>query len=143
MNSVKMLLKAKPTEFCTIAPQAKIIEALRMMAEKNVGALLVMEAGNKLVGILSERDYARKVALMGRTSVDTPVADIMVSPVLTVTPQQSREDCMALMTSKRVRHLPVVDNGRVIGILSIGDLVKDALLEQEVTIQHLESYVNS
>ena len=142
MNSVKMLLKTKPTEFCFISPKAKIIEALRMMAEKNVGALMVMEEG-RLVGILSERDYARKVALMGRTSVDTPVADIMVSPVLTVTLQQNREDCMALMTTKRVRHLPVVDNGHVVGILSIGDLVKDALLEQEATIQHLESYVNS
>jgi CBS domain-containing protein len=142
MNSVKMLLKSKPTEFCFISPQAKIIEALRMMAEKNVGALMVMEEG-RLVGILSERDYARKVALMGRTSVDTPVADIMVSPVLTVTPQQNREDCMALMTTKRVRHLPVVDNGRVVGILSIGDLVKDALREQEATIHHLETYVNS
>jgi len=142
MNSVKMLLKTKSTEFCFISPKAKIIEALRMMAEKNVGALMVMEEG-RLVGILSERDYARKVALMGRTSVDTPVADIMVSPVLTVTLQQNREDCMALMTAKRVRHLPVVDNGHVVGILSIGDLVKDALLEQEATIQHLESYVNS
>ncbi len=142
MNSVKMLLKTKSAEFCFISPQAKIIEALRMMAERNVGALMVMEEG-LLVGILSERDYARKVALMGRTSVDTPVADIMVSPVLTVTPQQNREDCMALMTAKRVRHLPVVDNGRVVGILSIGDLVKDALQEQEATIHHLESYVNS
>ena len=142
MNSVKMLLKTKPTELCFISPQSKIIEALRMMAERNVGALMVMEEG-RLVGIFSERDYARKVALMGRTSVDTPVADIMVTPVLTVTPQQNREDCMALMTTKRVRHLPVVDNGRVIGILSIGDLVKDALREQEATIQHLESYVNS
>ncbi len=143
MNSVKMLLKAKPAEFCFISPQAKIIEALRMMADRNVGALMVMEEG-RLVGILSERDYARKVALMGRTSVDTPVADIMVTPVLTVTLQQNREDCMALMTAKRVRHLPVLDNdGHVVGILSIGDLVKDALLEQEATIQHLESYVNS
>jgi len=142
MNSVKMLLKTKSTEFCFISPKAKIIEALRMMAEKNIGALMVMEEG-RLVGILSERDYARKVALMGRTSVDTPVADIMVSPVLTVSLQQNREDCMALMTAKRVRHLPVVDNGHVVGILSIGDLVKDALQEQEVTIQHLESYVNS
>ena len=143
MNSVKMLLKTKPTEFCFISPQAKIIEALRMMADRNVGALMVMEEG-RLVGIFSERDYARKVALMGRTSVDTPVADIMVTPVLTVNLQQNREDCMALMTTKRVRHLPVLDDeGHVVGILSIGDLVKDALLEQETTIQHLESYVNS
>ncbi|NDU92243.1 MAG: CBS domain-containing protein [Ferrovum sp.] len=142
MNSVKMLLKAKSAEFCTISPQAKIIDALRLMAEKNVGALMVMEDG-RLVGILSERDYARKVALMGRTSVDTPVTDIMVSPVLTVTPKHTREDCMTLMTTKRVRHLPVVENGSVVGILSIGDLVKDAILEQETTIHHLENYVNS
>ncbi len=142
MTSVKTLLKTKPAELLSIAPNAKIIEALRLMAEKNVGALMVME-GDNLVGMLSERDYARKVALMGRTSVDTPVSDIMVSPVMTVTLQQSREDCMALMTNKRARHLPVVDNGRVVGLLSIGDLVKDALMEQEETIHQLESYVNS
>ncbi len=142
MTSVKTLLKTKPTGLLSIAPNAKIIEALRLMAEKNVGALMVMD-GDNLAGMLSERDYARKVALMGRTSVDTPVSDIMVSPVMTVTLQQSREDCMALMTNKRVRHLPVIDNGRVVGLLSIGDLVKDALMEQEETIHQLESYVNS
>ncbi len=142
MTSVKTLLKSKPAGILSIAPNAKIIEALRLMAEKNVGALMVMD-GDNLVGMLSERDYARKVALMGRTSVDTPVSDIMVSPVLTVTLQQSREDCMALMTNKRARHLPVVDNGRVVGLLSIGDLVKDALMEQEETIHQLETYVNS
>ncbi|MDE2260182.1 MAG: CBS domain-containing protein [Betaproteobacteria bacterium] len=142
MTSVKTLLKTKPAGLLSIAPNAKIIEALRLMAEKNVGALMVMD-GDNLVGMFSERDYARKVALMGRTSVDTPVSDIMVSPVMTVTLQQSREDCMALMTNKRARHLPVVDNGRVVGLLSIGDLVKDALMEQEETIHQLENYVNS
>ena len=143
MNSVKMLIKNKnAAELSFISPEAKIIEALRMMAENNIGALMVMQEG-RLVGILSERDYARKVALLGRTSVETPVSDIMATPVLTVSPQQNREECMALMTSHRVRHLPVVDNGRVVGMLSIGDLVKDALLEQEATIHHLENYVNS
>ena len=142
MNSVKTILKEKASTFWAIQPQAKVIDALRLMAEKNVGALMVME-NDQLVGIISERDYARKVALMGKTSVDTPVSDIMESPVWTVTPQQTREDCMALMTAKRIRHLPVMDDGRVVNILSIGDLVKDALREQEHTIHQLESYVNS
>lgn len=142
MNSVKTILKEKPSTFWAIEPHAKVIDALRLMAEKNVGALMVMD-NDQLVGIISERDYARKVALMGKTSVDTPVSDIMESPVWTVTPQQTREDCMALMTSKHIRHLPVMDGGRVVNILSIGDLVKDALREQEQTIHQLESYVNS
>ena len=142
MNSVKTILKKKPAEIWTVPPHAKVIEALRMMAEKNVGALMVME-NDQLVGIISERDYARKVALMGKTSVDTPISEIMASPVWTVTLQQSREECMALMTAKRIRHLPVLDGGRVVNILSIGDLVKDALNEQEQTIHHLENYVNS
>ncbi|MDE2342092.1 MAG: CBS domain-containing protein [Betaproteobacteria bacterium] len=142
MNSVKTILKEKSSTFWAIQPDAKVIDALRLMAEKNVGALMVMD-NEQLVGIISERDYARKVALLGKTSVDTPVADIMESPVWTVTPQQTREDCMALMTAKRIRHLPVVDNGRVVNILSIGDLVKDALSEQAQTIHQLESYVNS
>jgi CBS domain-containing protein len=136
MHSVEMLLKGKPPGFWTISPQAKVIEALRLLAEKNVGALVVMD-GNKLAGILSERDYARKVALLGKTSVETPVSDIMVSPVLTVTLQQTREDCMALMTSRHIRHLPVVDGGKVVGMLSIGDLVKDVIQEQQETIHHL------
>ncbi|MDE1942072.1 MAG: CBS domain-containing protein [Betaproteobacteria bacterium] len=142
MNSVKTILKGKSSTYWAIQPHAKVIDALRLMADKNVGALMVMDS-DQLVGIISERDYARKVALMGKTSVDTPVSDIMESPVWTVTTQQTREDCMALMTAKRIRHLPVVDNGHVVNILSIGDLVKDALSEQAQTIQQLESYVNS
>ncbi len=142
MNSVKTILKGKPSTIWTIPPEAKVIEALRIMADQNVGALMVME-NDRLVGIISERDYARKVALHGKTSVDTPVSEIMVSPVWTVTPQQTREECMALMTAKRIRHLPVVEGGLVVNILSIGDLVKDALSEQEQTIHQLESYVNS
>jgi CBS domain-containing protein len=142
MTSVKLLLKSKPPGVLSISPHAKVIEALQLMADKNVGALVVMD-GDRLVGILSERDYARKVALQGKTSVETPVSDIMVSPVLTVTLHQTREDCMALMTAKRARHLPVVDGSKVVGLLSIGDLVKDALYEQEQTIHQLETYVNS
>ncbi len=109
MNSVKDLLATKPGGFWSISPHSKVIEALRLLSEKNVGALLVME-GDALVGILSERDYARKVALMGKTAMDTPVSDIMVSPVVTVTLQQTQEDCMTIMTEKRMRHLPVVNN---------------------------------
>jgi CBS domain-containing protein len=136
MNIVKDLLATKPGGFWSIAPQAKVIEALRLLAEKNVGALLVME-GDALVGILSERDYARKVALMGKTAMDTPVSDIMVSPVVTVTLQQTQEECMTIMTEKRMRHLPVVNNERVVGLLSIGDLVKSVIQEQQETIQRL------
>ena len=136
MNIVKNLLVAKPGGFWSITPQSKVIEALRLLAEKNVGALLVME-GDELVGILSERDYARKVALMGKTSMETPVSDIMASPVVTVTLQQTQEECMTIMTEKRMRHLPVVNNGRVVGLLSIGDLVKAVIQEQQETIQRL------
>lgn len=142
MSNVKTLLKSKPPGVWSIPPQAKVIEALKLMAEKNVGALVVMD-GERLVGILSERDYTRKVALLGKTSVETEVSEIMVTPVLTVALHQSREDCMALMTAKRLRHLPVVEGTRVIGLLSIGDVVKDALFEQEQTIHQLETYVNS
>ncbi len=136
MNSVENLLAAKPRGFWSISPHAKVIEALRLLAEKNVGALLVME-GDDLVGILSERDYARKMALMGRTSAETPVSDIMVSPVVTVTLKHSQEECMTIMTEKRMRHLPVVNGGRVVGLLSIGDLVKSVIQEQQETIQRL------
>ena len=136
MSIVKKLLATKAGGFWSIAPHAKVIEALRLLAEKNVGALLVME-GDELVGILSERDYARKVALMGKTSMETPVSDIMASPVVTVTLQQTLEECMTIMTEKRMRHLPVVNNGRVVGLLSIGDLVKTVIQEQQETIQRL------
>ena len=136
MSIVKKLLATKAGGFWSIAPHAKVIEALRLLAEKNVGALLVME-GDELVGILSERDYARKVALMGKTSMETPVSDIMASPVVTVTLQQTLEECMTIMTEKRMRHLPVLNNGRVVGLLSIGDLVKTVIQEQQETIQRL------
>jgi len=118
------------------------LEAIRAMAEHHVGALLVMK-GEVLAGIVSERDYARKVILRGRSSSDTPVRDIMTSPVLTVSPDTSVEQCMQLVTDKRVRHLPVVEAGRVVGMVSIGDLVKAVIAEQQQQIQQLESYIHS
>jgi CBS domain-containing protein len=141
MSSVKSLLNSKAPGLWFISPQAKVIEALQLMAEKNVGALPVLDNGH-LVGILSERDYARKVALLGKTSLDTAVSDIMIEEVITVTMQHGRDECLALMTTHRMRHLPVVEDGRVVGFLSIGDFVKDALLEQQETIHQLEAYVN-
>ncbi len=143
MNTVKTLLKSKPASTpCSITPDTTVLEALRLMAERNVGALLVMK-DDQLLGMLSERDYARRVAQAADTSVHLPVSEIMTSPVWTVTLQSTRETCMSIMTNKRVRHLPVLDNGRVVNVLSIGDLVKDALNEQEETIHQLEQYVNS
>lgn len=136
MILVQDILKTKLGSSWSISPEAKVIEALRLMADKNIGALIVMR-DQKLVGMLSERDYARKVALMGKTPLETPVSDIMVSPVITVTLQHTLEQCMAIMTDKRTRHLPVVEAGQVVGLLSIGDLVKSLILEQQETIQRL------
>ncbi len=136
MILVQDILKTKLGSSWSISPEAKVIEALRLMADKNIGALIVM-SDQKLVGMLSERDYARKVALMGKTPLETPVSDIMVSPVITVTLQHTLEQCMAIMTDKRTRHLPVVEAGQVVGLLSIGDLVKSLILEQQETIQRL------
>ncbi len=125
----------------SIEPEDPVLEAIRLMAERHVGALLVMKAG-ELVGIVSERDYARKVILKGRSSADTPVWQIMSSPVLTVSPHESVQECMELMTAHRVRHLPVVESGRVMGVISIGDLVKAVIEEQKQTIEQLESYIH-
>ncbi|MHB1869744.1 MAG: CBS domain-containing protein [Steroidobacteraceae bacterium] len=140
MTHVRDLLASKPATLCSIAPDAPVLEAVRAMAEHGIGALLVMNAGT-LAGIVSERDYARKVVLRGRASADTPVAQIMSSPVLTVSPETTVQQCMVLMTERRIRHLPVVDNGRVIGIVSIGDVVKSLIEEQQRTIEQLESYI--
>jgi CBS domain-containing protein len=118
-----------------------VLDALKLLADKDVGAVLVMD-GPRLVGIVSERDYARKVALKGKSSSDTPVSEIMTREVVFVTPARTNEDCMALMTEMRTRHLPVIDNGRVVGVLSIGDLVKDAISEQQFIIDQLEHYIN-
>ena len=142
MSSVKQLLQNKSPAIYAIEPDDPVLEAIQQMAEHGVGALLVMK-GNELVGIVSERDYARKVILRGRSSSETPVWQIMSSPVLTVRPEQSVQECMQLMTDRRVRHLPVVEQGRVVGVLSIGDLVRAVLEEQQRTINELENYIRS
>jgi CBS domain-containing protein len=141
MKSVAQILKTKPEQTVhTISPSTSVFDAVRRMAEKNIGALLVME-DEKIVGIITERDYARKIVLMGRSSKETPVRDTMTSPVMYVRPDQTNEECMALMTDNRVRHLPVMDSGKLIGLISIGDLVKDIIAEQKFTIQQLEHYI--
>ena len=141
MKTVRQLLQAKGSQIYTIAPDARVFDALKLMAEKNVGALVVTEDG-RLAGIMSERDYARKVILLSKSSHDIAVRDIMTAKVITVHPGQTVEECMALMTDKRIRHLPVTDGERVIGMLSIGDLVKEVIAEQEATIKQLESYIH-
>jgi CBS domain-containing protein len=141
MSSVRQLIKGKAAIFA-VEPEDPVLEAIQAMAEHSIGALLVMK-GSELVGIVSERDYARKVILLGRSSSETPVWQIMSAPVLTVSPDDSIQHCMQLMTDKRVRHLPVVEGGRVVGMLSIGDLVRAVLEEQQRTINDLESYIRS
>ncbi|MHB1542853.1 MAG: CBS domain-containing protein [Steroidobacteraceae bacterium] len=141
MTTVRHLLGSKKPALFTIGPDAPVLEAVRSMAEHGVGALLVMR-GDALAGIISERDYARKVVLLGRASADTPIAQIMSSPVVTVSPDTNVQRCMVLMTERRIRHLPVVENGRVIGVVSIGDLVKSVIEEQQRTIEELESYIH-
>ena len=142
MINVRQLLDRKGRQIFSIAPGDAVLAAIRMMAERHVGALLVME-GETLAGIVSERDYARKVILMGRSSADTPVRDIMSAPVITVQPETAVEQCMKIMTDQRVRHLPVIDGGRVVGMVSIGDLVKVVIAEQQQQIEQLESYIHS
>jgi CBS domain-containing protein len=142
MKTVKQLLQGKGDAVHTIAPEQTVFEALRLMAEKDVGALLVT-SGTSLCGIMSERDYARKVILLGKSSHELAVRDIMTERVITVQTAQTVDDCMALMTARRIRHLPVVENDRLLGILSIGDLVKAVIAEQGETIRQLESYIHS
>jgi CBS domain-containing protein len=142
MKTVRQLLQGKTKALCTISPDASVIEALKVLAEKDIGALLVMK-NDKLVGILSERDYTRKVILHGRSSHDTPVSRIMTERVICVKPENTVDECMALMTDKRIRHLPVIENDRLVGVLSIGDLVKEMISDQQFTIQQLESYIHS
>jgi CBS domain-containing protein len=140
MKTVAQLLRTKGQQVLSVSPDMPVFEALGVMADKNVGALLVVE-GERLVGIFSERDYARKVILKGKSSKDTPVQEIMSSHVLYVRPEQTIEDCMALMTDKRVRHLPVMEEGRVVGVISIGDVVKAIIAEQEFIIEQLQNYI--
>jgi CBS domain-containing protein len=142
MTTVRQLLDRKGRAIFSVEPKAPVLQAIRAMAEHHVGALLVMQ-GETLAGIVSERDYARKVILLGRSSADTPVHDIMSSPVLTVSPDTSVQTCMQLMTDRRVRHLPVVEGSRVVGMVSIGDLVKAVIAEQQQHIEQLESYIHS
>jgi CBS domain-containing protein len=141
MTSVRKLLDGKGNAIHFVGPEDPVLEAIRLMAEHHVGALLVMK-GDELTGIVSERDYARKVILLGRSSSATPVWQIMSSPVHTVSPNHTVDDCMRLMTEQRVRHLPVVEHGHVIGVISIGDLVKAVIEEQRHTIEQLEDYIH-
>ena len=141
MTAVTDILKTKPDNTVhAIGPEDSVFDALQRMADKGIGALLVMQ-GEAIVGILTERDYARKIALKGRTSALTLVRDVMTSSVMFVKPTQTSEECMALMTDNRLRHLPVVDNGKLLGLISIGDLVKDIISEQKFVIEQLEHYI--
>ena len=141
MKTVAQLLRSKPHGVLSISPDMAVYNALQLMADKNVGALLVLD-GDTLVGIFSERDYARKIILVGKSSKDTLVREIMSSHVLYVRPQQTIEDCMALMTDKRVRHLPVLEKDRLVGVISIGDVVKAIITEQEFMIEQLQNYIS-
>lgn len=143
MTSVAQLLKTKPnnTIVYTVGADDSVYEAIRLMAEKGIGALVVTD-GDSIAGIVTERDYARKVVLMDRSSKATPVRDIMSKAVRFVRPDQTTDDCMALMTERRMRHLPVIENDRLVGMVSIGDLVKNIIAEQQFTIQQLEFYIH-
>ena len=140
MKTVTQLLRGKGHEVLPVSPEASVFEALKVMAEKNVGALLVVE-GERLVGVFSERDYARKVILKGKASKEIPVREIMTSHILYVRPEQTIEECMALMTDKRVRHLPVLEDERLVGVISIGDVVKAIIAEQDFMIEQLQNYI--
>ena len=140
MRSVRQLLEAKAPEVFAIGPDAPVVDAIRLMAEKRIGALLVMQSG-KLAGIVSERDYARKVVLQGRSSSDTPVRDIMTAQVVTIALDDTAEHCMQLVTDRRIRHLPVVDAGHVLGVVSIGDLVRAVIEDQQLELDQLQRYI--
>jgi CBS domain-containing protein len=141
MTTVKHLIDRKGRTVFSVDPEDPVLEAIRMMADYHVGALVVMK-GDKLQGIISERDYARKVILHGKSSAETPVWQIMSSPVVTVSPEQTVQDCMQLMTERRIRHLPVTEAGKVAAMISIGDLVKAVIEDQQQTIEQLESYIH-
>ncbi len=142
MDQVWQLLENKGHDVWTIGPDAMVYQALQLMADKDIGALVVLD-GSEVVGIFSERDYARKVVLHGKTSTETPVREVMSSRVLYVRPEQSVADCMALMTDKHIRHLPVIDGGRLVGLISIGDVVKALISQQDFIITQLENYITS
>ena len=140
MTTIAQLLNAKGKKIWSVEPKATIFEALEIMSEKGIGALLVMEDG-KLKGIFSERDYARKVILKGKSSKETPVGELMTKKVFYIDSQKTINDCMAMMTAKRIRHVPVIEDNQVMGIVTIGDVVNQIISEQEVTINHLENYI--
>lgn len=141
MKGVAQILRGKPSKTVhAIGPNDTVYDAVKKMAEHGIGGLLVME-GETILGIITERDYARKIALAGRNSKETPVSVIMTTQVLCVGPEQTTEECMAIMTENRVRHLPVLDKGKLIGLVSIGDLVKDIISEQQFIIEQLEHYI--
>lgn len=142
MKLVKHILDSKGRQIWRIRPNDSVLDAIKLMAEKEIGALLVMQ-DESLIGIVSERDYARKIILKGKSSRDTPVSAIMTAQVAQVEPVETVENCMELMTDRRVRHLPVVDEGKVVGVLSIGDLVKAVIADQQFTIEQLENYITS
>jgi CBS domain-containing protein len=141
MKTVKHILEAKGAEVHTVGPNDSVLDALERMAEKEVGALVITEASGQIVGLLSERDYARKVVLLGRISKETPTRDIMTAEVVCVAPEQSVDTCMGLMTRKHIRHLPVVSEDRLVGIVSIGDVVKAVIDDQKFAIDELQHYI--
>ncbi|MBC7361975.1 MAG: CBS domain-containing protein [Candidatus Aminicenantes bacterium] len=140
MITVKQMLEEKGHQVWTISPEATVYEALKIMADKGIGALIVVE-NDQVVGVISERDYARKVVLKGKSSLDTPVKEIMSTQVYFVDPNCTAEECMALMTEKRIRHLPVIQENKLIGVISIGDVVKSIITSQKITIEHLQNYI--
>lgn len=141
MKTVRQLLQSKGGAIYSVTPETSVFDALKLMAEKNIGAVLAVADG-RVAGIMSERDYARKVILFGKSSRDMTVREIMSEKVWAVQPGQTVEECMALMTNKRIRHLPVMDGDKLVGLLSIGDLVKEVIADQELTIKQLESYIH-
>ena len=139
-DTVATILRHKGHQVWSVSPDDSVFQAIRLMADKGVGALVVI-ANDALVGIISERDYARKIILQGKSSKDTRVGDIMTSPVFSVGPKHTVDDCMRIVTSKRIRHLPVVEDGKVVGVISIGDLVRKVISTQGETIQYLQEYI--
>lgn len=143
MSTVAQILLSKPSHAVhTVAPTATVREAIEQMAHRRIGALLIVE-GTRILGIFTERDYARKIEVCGRTSIGTSISEVMTADVMFVTPATTTQECMALMTDKRLRHLPVMDHGKLVGIISIGDLVKEIISEQQFVIAQLESYIHS
>jgi CBS domain-containing protein len=140
-KTVRQLLASKGHDVWSVSPDTSVFDALKLMADKSIGAVIVLTDG-ELCGILSERDYARKVVLKGKVSISTPVSEIMTSPVLVVNPEQTIDKCMALMTDKRLRHLPVVEEEQVVGMVSIGDVVKTVIADQEFMLDQLETYIS-